>query len=191
MQAWHQFWRTSAKDCFCTVHTPLLSVLLYIQHLPIIITVTTLKQSSGGVLYKKDVLRKFAIFTGKHLYQSLFVSKVAELCNFIKKETLAQVFSSEFCENSKNTLCYITPLMAASDCFSWLLLILTFDFWSPMFVFGTNSKGFKEYKSGISFSLKSFSSVLLFFFHVFSVLLFFHFFLVVAHKKDPFRLIIH
>ena len=26
-----------------------------------------------------------------------------EACNFIKKETLAQVFSSEFCEISKNT----------------------------------------------------------------------------------------
>ena len=26
-----------------------------------------------------------------------------EICNFIKKETLAQVFSCEFCENSKNT----------------------------------------------------------------------------------------
>ena len=27
----------------------------------------------------------------------------AEACNFIKKETLAQVFSYEFCEISKNT----------------------------------------------------------------------------------------
>ena len=43
----------------------------------------------------KDVLRKFAKFTGKHLCQSLFF-------NFIKKETLAQVFSCEFCEISKN-----------------------------------------------------------------------------------------
>ena len=183
MQAWHQFWRTSAKDCFCTVHTPLLSVLLYIQHLPIIITVTTLKQSSGGVLYKKDVLRKFAIFTGKHLYQSLFVSKVAELCNFIKKETLAQVFSSEFCENSKNTLCYITPLMAASDCFSWLLLILTFDFWSPMFVFGTNSKGFKEYKLVSHFHWSHFHRCYFFFSMFFLSYCFFIFFLSLLIKK--------
>ena len=28
----------------------------------------------------------------------------AEACNFIKKETLAQMFSSEFCENFKSTL---------------------------------------------------------------------------------------
>ena len=30
-------------------------------------------------------------------------SRKAEACNFIKKEAPAQVFSSEFCETSKNT----------------------------------------------------------------------------------------
>ena len=39
---------------------------------------------------KKGVLRNFAKFTGA-------------ACNFIKKEILAQVFSCEFCEISKNT----------------------------------------------------------------------------------------
>ena len=43
---------------------------------------------------KKGVLRNFAKFTGKHLcFQT----------NFIKKESLAEVFSCEFCEISKNT----------------------------------------------------------------------------------------
>ena len=37
-----------------------------------------------------------------------------EACNFIKKETLAQVSSCEFCEIYKNTFYYRTPLMAAS-----------------------------------------------------------------------------
>ena len=37
-----------------------------------------------------------------------------EACNFIKKETLAQVFSWEFCEIYKNIFCYRTPLVAAS-----------------------------------------------------------------------------
>ena len=37
-----------------------------------------------------------------------------EACNFIKKETLAQVFSCEFCEIYKNTLYYRIPLVAAS-----------------------------------------------------------------------------
>ena len=54
------------------------------------------------VFCKKDVLRNFAKFTGKHLCQSLFFNK-GLACNFIKKETLAQVFSFEFCEISKNT----------------------------------------------------------------------------------------
>ena len=42
--------------------------------------------------------------------QSLFFNKVADL----KKETLAQVFSCEFCEISKNIFSYRTPLAAAS-----------------------------------------------------------------------------
>ena len=46
---------------------------------------------------KKGVLRKFAKFTRKHLCQK------PEACNFIKKETLAQVFSCEFYKISKNT----------------------------------------------------------------------------------------
>ena len=43
---------------------------------------------------KKGSLGNFAKFTGTHLRQRLF---------FIKKESLAQVFSGEFCEISKNT----------------------------------------------------------------------------------------
>ena len=35
-------------------------------------------------------------------------------CNFIKKETLAQVFFCEFCEISKNTFLYRTPLVGVS-----------------------------------------------------------------------------
>ena len=37
--------------------------------------------------------------------------------NFIKKETLPQVFSSEFCKISKNTFSYRTLPMAASEIF--------------------------------------------------------------------------
>ena len=43
---------------------------------------------------KKSVLTNFAKFTGKHLCRSLF---------FNKKDTLAQVFSYEFCKISKDT----------------------------------------------------------------------------------------
>ena len=63
---------------------------------------------------KKDVLRNVAKFTGKHLYQRLFSDKVAGLaCNLIKKESLAQVFSCQFCEISKNTVFSGTPQVAA------------------------------------------------------------------------------
>ena len=37
-----------------------------------------------------------------------------EVCNLIKKETLTQAFSCEFCENAKNTFSFRTPLVAAS-----------------------------------------------------------------------------
>ena len=37
-----------------------------------------------------------------------------QACNFIKKETVAQVFSCEFCEISKSTFFYRTPPVAAS-----------------------------------------------------------------------------
>ena len=39
-------------------------------------------------------------------------------CNFIKKETLVQVFSCEFCEISKNNFLYRTPLVAVVT--SWI-----------------------------------------------------------------------
>ena len=41
-------------------------------------------------------------------------ARVPEACNFVKKETLAQVFSCEFCEISKNIFSHRTPLVAAS-----------------------------------------------------------------------------
>ena len=52
------------------------------------------------LFYKKCVLEIFA--------------KLTEACNFIKIETLAQVFSCEFCEISKDTFSYKTPPAAAS-----------------------------------------------------------------------------
>ena len=72
------------------------------------------------MFYKNDVLRNFAKFTGKHLRQSLFFNKVAglrpEACYFIKKETLTQVFSNEFCEISMNTF--------FTEHLRWLLLFI-------------------------------------------------------------------
>ena len=41
--------------------------------------------------------------------------QISQACNFIKEVILAQVFSCEFCEISKNTLFYRTPLVGASE----------------------------------------------------------------------------
>ena len=50
-----------------------------------------------GLVYTKS--------TGKHLCQGLFLIKLqASTCNFIKKQTLTQAFSCEFCEIFKNIL---------------------------------------------------------------------------------------
>ena len=74
---------------------------------------------------RKGVLINFAKFTRKHLCKSLFFNKVAgrRPATLLKKETLTQVFSCEFCEISKNIFSYKTPLVAASACNSESILI--------------------------------------------------------------------
>ena len=63
---------------------------------------------------KTGDLRNFAKFTGKCLSYSFF----------FKRETLAQVFSCEFCEIFKNFLSYRTPLVAASGVSEWIYTIV-------------------------------------------------------------------
>ena len=71
----------------------------------------TFRSSRPKVFCKKVVLRNFAEFTGKHLCQTLFFNKVAGF------SVRLQVFSCDFCEISKNNLCYRTPPVAASTRF--------------------------------------------------------------------------
>ena len=66
------------------------------------------QQNLEVVVRRCSVKKAFVKLTGKHLCQSLFFN------NFIKKVTLAQVFSCEFCEIFKNTFFHRAPLMAAS-----------------------------------------------------------------------------
>ena len=54
--------------------------------------------------------------------------KRPEDCNFIKKETVAQVFSCEFCEISKNAFCYKIPPVVASENVIVLLKYYLFRF---------------------------------------------------------------
>ena len=73
-------------------------------------------------MHTNKILR--ILFTGLLLYLlssnrsshlEVFCRKgVPEACNFIKKETLAQVFSSELYEISKNTFFYRTSPVATS-----------------------------------------------------------------------------
>ena len=76
------------------------------------------RRSRLEVFCKKGVLTNFAKFTGKYLRQRLSFNKVVgfrpEACNFIKNESMAQAFSCEFCEISKNTFSHRTPLVASS-----------------------------------------------------------------------------
>ena len=55
---------------------------------------------------KKCVLKNFTKFTRKHLHQSLFLNEAAGQGpgTLLKKETLAQALSCEFCEIFKNTV---------------------------------------------------------------------------------------
>ena len=55
----------------------------------------------------KDML--FAV-----LIYMILLEKMSSACNFIEKQTLAQVFSCEFCDIPKNTFFYRTPPLAAS-----------------------------------------------------------------------------
>ena len=72
---------------------------------------------------KKGVPRNFTKFTENTCARVFFLIKLqAKACNFIKKETLAQVFSCEFCETSKNTFSYRTPPVAASGLNPYFIL---------------------------------------------------------------------
>ena len=66
------------------------------------------RSSCPEVFCKKDLLKNFTKFTGKHLCQSLFFNKVAGW-------GLTKVFSCEFCEIFLEHVFYRTP---PRDCFS-------------------------------------------------------------------------
>ena len=78
--------------CLIPLPYPIVSLIRAILH----------RSSHQRCSIRKGVLRNFAKFTGKRPCQSLLLNKVGA-CNSIKKVTLAQVFSYEFCKTSKNT----------------------------------------------------------------------------------------
>ena len=104
------------------------------------------------MLYDKNI----ATFILQHCYDKNSRQTLAndrlEACNFIKKATLAQVFSCEFCEIYQNTFYYRTPLVAASGVvinfallepfsnklvglFNRILMVAPSDFWLQQILF--------------------------------------------------------
>ena len=69
------------------------------------------------VLWKKVFLEISQNSQENTCARASFLIKL-QACNFIKTETLAQVFSCEFCEISKNIFCCRTPLVTTSDSIS-------------------------------------------------------------------------
>ena len=63
----------------------------------LLILLTEIRNSHPRCYMKKGVLKNFAKFTEKYLWQSLFFNKVSSLRLIIENKTLAQIFSSEFC----------------------------------------------------------------------------------------------
>ena len=70
----------------------------------------TWRSSCSQMIFKKGILKSFAIFIGKHLFWSLFLIKLA--CNFIEKRLQHLCFPVNIAKFSR-TFFYRTPLMAA------------------------------------------------------------------------------
>ena len=122
MQAWHLFWRTSAKDCFALhTHHSLLVIRFALYSAPCSSSLLLLLRSSRPeVFYKKAVLRNFAKFTGKHLCQALFNRLLIKLP---KKRLWHRVFPENFAKFLR------TPFV--TEHLWWLLLttVYIFDVW--------------------------------------------------------------
>ena len=70
--------------------------------------------------FQSDDINNFCLYNRECLYSENTKSYQKELprgvqaCNFIKRETLAQVFSHKFCQIFKNTFSERTPLVGAT-----------------------------------------------------------------------------
>ena len=103
------YWHTETYKMWFTASVHMKMYIGFTTHENIHVRVSAIwkyifRSSHQRCSMKKDILKNFAKSTGKHLRQTLFFNKVAGgPCNFIRNETLAQVFSCEFCKISKST----------------------------------------------------------------------------------------
>ena len=97
--------------------------LKIIGHILKISKIISVGSSRLWVFCREVVLRNFTKFTRKIKCEGLFFNKIAgsRPPTLLKKETLAQMFSCEFCEIYKNTYFYRTPPVVASEVclYSW------------------------------------------------------------------------
>ena len=84
--------------------------------------------------------------------------KKGEACNFVKKETPAQVFSCEFYEISKNTF-HRTPLDACFFCFHFQIVSATKAFGKMFLLFSVYQINYMFMQPPLLIILKSFRLV--------------------------------
>ena len=95
------YWRKNHTNIFSTYLKELEILGLFFATFA---NVIVFRSSHRRCSVRKGVLRNFAKFKGKYLCKSRFLIKLqVSACNFIKKETLAQEFSCEFYNISKNS----------------------------------------------------------------------------------------
>ena len=95
------------------IFAPILDILFTFEKLQILFVIK--KSLTQPSLYFQIQIWWVEAATGGVMWKKVFLEISQKACNFIKKETLVQVFSCEFCEISKNTFSYRTPPVAASD----------------------------------------------------------------------------
>ena len=110
--------------------------------------------ATGGVLYRQEIMFSEILQNSQgstYARVSFLIKLKADPCNFIRKETLAQVFSSEFCEITKNT--FFTEHV-------WATLTNSRNFSSFFFSSSSNSRNFsmssnfsKQIQSGLKAAL--------------------------------------
>ena len=79
------------------------------------------KSKESTYKYRTLLQKNPNVLTAETVAKTCFVKK-SEACNFIEIESLPQVFACESCKISKNTFCYRTPPVAASETvvLSWM-----------------------------------------------------------------------
>ena len=86
--------------------------------------------SLSEVFCKKGVFENFAKFIGKHLWQSIFINKVAglRLATLLRKRLWHRWFPVNYAKFLRTPFIYRTPPEAASDC--WFFTRIYFLEWA-------------------------------------------------------------